>query len=120
MLTHNINTTPSASKIRTNPDVDHYIRLDAKCTYKKRRYYCNKNTTFGSLHHIIAIYFSIVSDTCPGDGFPHPYKARCYEVVNTPKTYLDAVRHCNKADGKLALIPNRLTLKAIWDDIVDK
>ena len=33
MLTHNIDTTPTQSRIKENADVDHYVRLDAACKY---------------------------------------------------------------------------------------
>ena len=44
----------------------------------------------------------LLTDQCPEGAFKHPYKARCYLVFNSKKSYYEARQHCRLATNRTA------------------
>ena len=61
-----------------------------------------------------------ISVSCPEGSFEHPYKQRCFKVVNDLQTWKEADQSCKDMDALLAVIPNELTQKAIWGQITEQ
>ena len=62
----------------------------------------------------------IFLDACPEGAISHPYKNRCFKVMNQPQTWKDADQTCKDMDGLLAVIPNKLSKQAVWTEISEQ
>ena len=66
------------------------------------------------------MFFFFFLDRCPDGFFRHPYKSRCYRVMNTPKRFFAAMADCSRYGAQLAIISNDNARLAIWDQIVSR